>query len=296
MPLKLHSKLIHEAESPRGLLYRMIILYTFITASIIILTSIFERGPSNINIYFSLNLITVIMLAGFIRKSFHIKSQAKNFAAFRIGLFLLLNSSLASMAGGLKIFDRDVTALLSAFLYIPAISLIMYSFNNFVFFVNDKYKSAVYLSLTDELTQLPNRRHMNIKLREIEQVDGLICILDIDDFKKINDTYDHDIGDKVLRKIGDALSHFINENTFIARSGGEEFSAIITGNENLTNIIENIKISLSTISIHDVPVTTSIGVAKKRAEHTSSFAITAADSALYESKRNGKNRITYSPE
>jgi diguanylate cyclase (GGDEF)-like protein len=295
MPFRLQSKLIHEVGSTRGLLYRMIISYAFILGSAIVLLAIAKGKTSNVNVYFIINLLTVFLLTWFIRKSFKIYLHKRHFTTFRIGLFLLLNSTLASMAGGLTIIDRDTTSLIAAVLYAPAILLFIYSFNNFINVVNERYKSVVGLSLTDELTGLPNRRHMNMKLKEIENTSCVICIMDIDDFKKINDSYGHDKGDSVLRQVGAILKNFIDDKTFIARSGGEEFSVIITGDGHLNGIIEDIKNSISLISVEGTLVTVSIGVSEKMENQTTSCVLSAADSALYQSKHNGKNKITYYP-
>ncbi|MDF7662543.1 GGDEF domain-containing protein [Erwiniaceae bacterium L1_54_6] len=273
----------------------MIISYAFILGSAIVLLAIAKGKTSNVNIYFIINLLTVFLLTWFIRKSFKIYLHKRHFTTFRIGLFLLLNSTLASMAGGLTIIDRDTTSLIAAVLYAPAILLFIYSFNNFINVVNERYKSVVGLSLTDELTGLPNRRHMNMKLKEIENTSCVICIMDIDDFKKINDSYGHDKGDSVLRQVGAILKNFIDDKTFIARSGGEEFSVIITGDGHLNGIIEDIKNSISLISVEGILVTVSIGVSEKMENQTTSCVLSAADSALYQSKHNGKNKITYYP-
>jgi diguanylate cyclase (GGDEF)-like protein len=295
MPFRLQSKLINEVGSTRGMLYRMIISYAFILGSAIVLLAIAKGKTSNVNIYFIINLLTVFLLTWFIRKSFKIYLHKRHFTTFRIGLFLLLNSTLASMAGGLTIIDRDTTSLIAAVLYAPAILLFIYSFNNFINVVNERYKSVVGLSLTDELTGLPNRRHMNMKLKEIENTSCVISIMDIDDFKKINDSYGHDKGDSVLRQVGAILKNFIDDKTFIARSGGEEFSVIITGDGHLNGIIEDIKNSISLISVEGTLVTVSIGVSEKMENQTTSCVLSAADSALYQSKHNGKNKITYYP-
>jgi diguanylate cyclase (GGDEF)-like protein len=295
MPFRLQSKLINEVGSTRGMLYRMIISYAFILGSAIVLLAIVKGKTSNVNVYFIINLLTVFLLTWFIRKSFKIYLHKRHFTTFRIGLFLLLNSTLASMAGGLTIIDRDTTSLIAAVLYAPAILLFIYSFNNFINVVNERYKSVVGLSLTDELTGLPNRRHMNMKLKEIENTSCVISIMDIDDFKKINDSYGHDKGDSVLRQVGAILKNFIDDKTFIARSGGEEFSVIITGDGHLNGIIEDIKNSISLISVEGTLVTVSIGVSEKMENQTTSCVLSAADSALYQSKHNGKNKITYYP-
>ncbi|WP_285721124.1 MULTISPECIES: GGDEF domain-containing protein [unclassified Pantoea] len=293
MNFKIHDKLIHEVESPKGLLYRMIIIYTCFMATLIIILFFAMGDTSKLNFYFFINSCTVILMVWFIRKSFNILSKQMHLLFFRISLFLLLNSSLASMAGGLSLIERDTASLLAALLYVPAMLMIIFSFNNFISYVNYNYKSAVDLSLTDELTGLPNRRYLNIKLRDLEKNTGTICIADIDHFKKINDTYGHEAGDKVLRDLGMKLSNFLGDDIFISRSGGEEFTILILENTNAEDIIRKIKTSITGRCNGSISVTLSLGVAVKQNDYSSSTIITAADNALYRAKKAGRDCIVY---
>lgn len=295
MNFKIHDKLIHEVESPKGLLYRMVIIYACFMTALIIALSLAMGDTSRLNFYFFINSCTVALMTWFIRQSFNIHSKETHLLVFRISLFLLLNSSLASMAGGLNLIERDTSSVIAALLYVPAIIMVIYSFRSFISYVNHNYKSAVNLSLTDELTGLPNRRHLNVKLREIESRAGTVCIADIDHFKKINDTYGHEAGDKVLRNTGLRLSHFVSDNIFISRSGGEEFAIIIVDNVNAEDIIRKIKKSVSDAGNGSINVTLSIGVAFKQKHDSSSAVIAAADDALYQAKRAGRNCIKYAP-
>lgn len=293
MNFKIHDKLIHEVDSPEGLLYRMIIVYTCFMTTLIVIFFFIMGDTTKLNFYFFINTCTVTVIAWFIRKSFNLYSKETYLLIFRISLFFLLNSSLASMAGGLSLLERDTASLIAALLYIPAMLMIIYSFNSFISYVNINYRSAISLSLTDEITGLPNRRHLNVKLREIEGRKGTICIADIDHFKRINDTYGHEAGDKVLRNIGLRLSNFISDSVFISRSGGEEFAIIIFDNTNANNIVRDIKSSVSEGCNGSISITLSIGVAIKEEGDSSSTIITAADNALYNAKKNGRNRIVY---
>ncbi|MBD8143087.1 GGDEF domain-containing protein [Pantoea agglomerans] len=294
MDFNVSDKLIHELDSPKGLLYRMIFIYTLIVTGIVLSLGFSKSDYSDVSFYFIVNFLTIIILAWFIRKSFNIHSHARHLLTFRAGVFLLLNSTIVSMAGGLRLLDKDNTSIIAATLYAPAILLIIYSFNKFIYFANDRYKSAVDLSLTDELTGLPNRRHLNMKLRELEANTAVICIIDLDDFKKINDSYGHEMGDKVLKNAGLILQDIANDEIFISRSGGEEFAVIIHEEDNEKKLIEKIKHSLCLSPADGISTKVSIGVTFKSADQTSSSSLAAADAALYESKRNGKNRTTYS--
>lgn len=296
MNFKIHDKLIHEVESPKGLLYRLVISYACFMVALIIALFFIMGDTSRLNFYFFINSCTVTVTAWFIRKSFNIHTKEAHLLVFRVSLFLLLNSSLASMVGGLNLIERDTASVIAALLYVPAMLMIIFSFNRFISYVNHNYKSAVNLSLTDELTGLPNRRHLNLKLREIESRAGTICIADIDHFKKINDTYGHESGDKVLRNIGLRLSDFSDDKIFISRSGGEEFAIVIFDNLHAEEIIRRIKTSVSNACNGSISVTLSIGVAIKQKNDTSSSAITAADGALYRAKRAGRDCIIYAAQ
>jgi len=271
----------------------MVITYTCFMATLIIVLSFAIGDTSKINFYFFINSCTVAVMAWFIRKSFNIHSTEVNLLVFRVSLFLLLNSSLASMAGGLGLIERDTASLIASIIYIPAILMIIFLFEKFISYVNHNYKSAVNLSLTDELTGLPNRRHLNVILRGLENRSGTICIADIDHFKKINDTYGHEAGDRVLRDTGLRLSNLVSENVFIARSGGEEFAIVIFDNINAEDIIRKIKTSVSDACNGSFGITLSIGVATKLKHDSSSSAINAADDALYRAKRAGRDCIIY---
>ncbi|GKN27140.1 hypothetical protein NUKP82_38990 [Klebsiella variicola] len=295
MNFKVHDKLIHEVQSPEGLLYRMVIIYTCFMVTLIIVLFMVMGDTSRLNFYFFINSCTVIVIVWFIRKSFNLYSKDMYLLIFRISLFLLLNSSLASMAGGLNLIERDVASVIAALLYVPAILMIIYSFNKFISYVNHNYKVAISQSLTDELTGLPNRRHLNIKLRELENKTGTICIADIDHFKKINDTYGHTTGDKVLRNIGLRMSTFVNDNVFVSRSGGEEFAIVIFDNTCANEIIKNIKTSISDGSCGNISITLSFGVAIKKENDSSATIIAAADDALYRAKKAGRDCIIYAP-
>ncbi len=295
MNFKIHDKLIHEVESPDGLLYRMVIIYTCCMSMLIIGLFLAVGDTSKLNFYFFINSCTVIVMAWFIRKSFNINSRDTHLLVFRISLFLLLNSSLASMAGGLNLIERDTASVLASLLYVPAMLMIIYSFKKFISYVNVNYNSAVRLSLTDELTGLPNRRHLNVKLREIEDRSGVICIADIDYFKKINDTYGHEVGDNILKNIGLRLKNIMSDSVFISRSGGEEFEIVIFDETNADEIVRNIKTSVSNGCNGSLSVTLSIGVAIKQHNDTSSDVISAADDALYRAKKAGRDCIMYAP-
>ncbi|GGM18700.1 hypothetical protein GCM10011351_00630 [Paraliobacillus quinghaiensis] len=155
----------------------------------------------------------------------------------------------------------------------------------------------------DPLTNLPNRRLFKSRLCDAlddvkqDNKDGIALIMmDIDHFKKINDTLGHDIGDSVIEDFGARISQSIRETDTVARLGGDEFVVLlphIHSKENVVSIVEKIQKSLQhswDIHEHKLEVTTSMGVVMASKQGTTSFSILKnADIALYEAKNDGRN-------
>ena len=166
------------------------------------------------------------------------------------------------------------------------------------------------LSITDQLTGLYNRRYFeeifNRELQKCKRAKTYINVIlfDIDYFKKLNDTYGHDVGDKALKKVSNCLKKYIKRGTdYIFRIGGEEFAIIVT-NENLENLINITKIlqkelkklaiinENSTVSKY---LTISGGLVSliPSLEDTIDTIMKKADERLYEAKEKGRDRFVY---
>ncbi len=158
----------------------------------------------------------------------------------------------------------------------------------------------------DSLTNLYNRRHILAIVEEQMEVAlnnrlslGLI-LLDIDFFKRINDTYGHYVGDLVLVNLSFILKESIGKNDFVARFGGEEFLIISqnSNEKNMKNLAEKIKDRIKKekflYGTKVIPVTASFGVHASIIDFNKSFnqLLQKADNALYYSKENGRDRIT----
>ncbi|WP_051283725.1 diguanylate cyclase [Desulforegula conservatrix] len=163
------------------------------------------------------------------------------------------------------------------------------------------------MSTRDELTGLYNRRYFSEALdREVARAMRfrsalVLCIVDLDFFKLINDTYGHPAGDAVLSKMGRLLKDVIRESDLICRYGGEEFAIIlpntspekaVIGCERLRNRIGGYDFTYGDTIIH---VTLSVGLADlDRLDYkTSENLISSADKALYIAKQRGRNQVVY---
>ncbi len=163
------------------------------------------------------------------------------------------------------------------------------------------------LALHDVLTGLHNRGHFDKKLQD-EFNRALrygthisLLMLDIDFFKKINDTYGHQAGDEVLKSIADTIANSVRNVDCVARYGGEEFTVILTETDKASAIelAERIRRKIEQkefrISESDIlQLTISIGVGSSSEKILSpELLIQSADGALYNAKQNGRNQVMY---
>ncbi len=158
------------------------------------------------------------------------------------------------------------------------------------------------LSTTDELTGADNRRAFNTKLhtnigRAKRYNEPLsLLLLDIDHFKKVNDSYGHDVGDMVLKSLVCALTESIRQEDIVARWGGEEFSILLpqTGKDAALQQAERLRIKISDYDFPTVShITVSIGCTELQVQDTPSSLIKRADKALYQAKEAGRNIVKF---
>ena len=165
------------------------------------------------------------------------------------------------------------------------------------------------LSLTDELTNLPNRRaffrYINSEIGRVERDDELftLAVIDLDYFKSVNDRYGHGAGDEVLRAYARQILSVFRAHDLVARYGGEEFAILLPATEiaGAAAALRKIKARSRRVKVRInggemlVP-TFSAGIAQYRRGETAEGLIERADWALYEAKRLGRDRIEIARE
>ena len=162
------------------------------------------------------------------------------------------------------------------------------------------------LSARDGLTGIFNRRHFGATLdRAFEHSTRYgrplsVAIIDVDCFKRINDSYGHQAGDEVLAEVAKRFTSSVRTSDYLARYGGEEFVVLLpeTELEDVLSFSEKLRTSVASAPVpiandRSLPVTVSVGAASLTHSHFKSSAemIAAADQALYRAKRNGRNRV-----
>ncbi len=168
------------------------------------------------------------------------------------------------------------------------------------------YEQSLSLALTDSLTGVFNRRYVSAHLPRLldRAADSnkpvSILMFDIDHFKRVNDTFGHDIGDEVLKEVAERASRNLRNFDLVARLGGEEFVVIMpdTDGESALMVAERLRNRIGdtvfriSAPVGEIVVTVSVGVAVGgRVGDTVETLIKRSDEALYEAKRSGRNRV-----
>jgi len=157
-------------------------------------------------------------------------------------------------------------------------------------------------AFVDALTGIKNRRAfderigLEFKRWQRSKEPLVLAVMDIDHFKKINDTYGHPIGDKVLRTISQLIDKKVRDSDFFGRVGGEEFALIFTSSE-LDNVVKRLNQFRESIESckfgskgKRIVITMSVGCAMFREGDTSDDVYERADKALYKAKQMGRNK------
>ena len=155
---------------------------------------------------------------------------------------------------------------------------------------------------TDKLTGLANRKYFNEKMEEAfehyndHKAPLSLLILDIDFFKRVNDTYGHPVGDKVLVHLAQLMKRVARDQDYLCRYGGEEFVVILPNTA--IDLAREIGTTYNKAVVKEIwpeigTLTISVGIATIQDDDTEEKLLERADYALYHSKQNGRNRVTH---
>jgi diguanylate cyclase (GGDEF)-like protein len=168
-----------------------------------------------------------------------------------------------------------------------------------IWYLNTLRRELAHLAATDLLTGLKNRRaFLAAAQTATAQKRGVLMMIDLDHFKKINDTYGHAVGDECLRAMADVLREQVRENDILGRLGGEEFAILLVDApiEAAVQIGERIcaGVDLSLENVDSVvKITASVGVVEKPETDDFESVLTLADMAMYQAKADGRARVVF---
>ncbi len=263
----------------------MVLIYSFYVIKTLI-TALIRKREDSLLILIGMSSLIIIALARYLLKDSFIRIPNPVGALF---LMLFYSLTLARRFSNSHFKCEQVVAVRT---------------NELI----DANRKLTELATIDPLTNLFNRRYFFDNLaNEINRANRYkfkfsVILLDIDFFKKVNDTYGHNMGDNVLVKVGAVLKKTLRQSDICARFGGEEFIIILPETEILKAAVlgEKLRNEISALKF-PIPnsnelfsITSSFGITEYSTEMTSMEQLTSiADTALYYSKENGRNRCYY---
>ena len=221
-----------------------------------------------------------------------------------VGLYFVVTPGLALILGMIAtlvlvpvLSTMDLTLFGAVLVTLLVNNLFAFIFSSRMHKQSDQLSNLVRL---DALTGIGNRRALDEKMEEImvsvSRIDQPVSllVLDVDHFKRVNDSYGHSVGDRVLVNMTALISARIRQTDFIFRYGGEEF-VVLTPGADITAasiLAEEFRIKVeATELLDDAKVTVSLGVAELHKDESASDWLRRADKVLYQAKENGRNKV-----
>jgi diguanylate cyclase (GGDEF)-like protein len=273
------------------IVYGGLILYTSVTAVCL--------GESYGFHLYCFSMIPCIYTTEYMSFKLGIKSSRSFYISIGIAVFYLLFMGYVSRNGPVYDVGKKYASFFLMFNSITVFCYLVFYTNYLIQSIIKSETKLLDIAHKDRLTGLYNRHYMLDKLSELpaENTSELLAIADIDDFKKINDTYGHNAGDEVLRVISRKMRESCTDCE-IARWGGEEFLILCSDNkQDSLKLLEQMHTEIGSEPVifegNHISVTLTVGVSHR--EHGSSIDawIHQIDKKLYIGKKNGKNQIVY---
>ena len=245
---------------------------------------------------YCISMIMIMFVTEYISYKLHSTNMRSLPICIIIGGLYLFTTGFAAYAGPIYERDQKYAAMFWVINSMVVISLLIFYGNYMIRQIISSEEKLVEAALTDRLTHLYNRHYMINKLHSLtDSSSSVIAMADIDNFKKINDTYGHNGGDEVLKAVSERMKA-VCTGCDTSRWGGEEFLILCTGPlSDVKAMLETLRSTIESEPIHyedmNIPVTLTIGFAGRKKQQSVDEWINTADNNLYYGKTNGKNVV-----
>ncbi|OQY34374.1 MAG: hypothetical protein B6241_05160 [Spirochaetaceae bacterium 4572_59] len=269
-----------------------IVLYAFLLMALAVLNTILQQ-----ELYAYLLLILFLSVAVWLNIRVY---SLLSLLTLGLMLAVITQAGLDPDQFSVKIFQMLLYYAVGWFLYLSLTSLLMENFYNRMS-LEEQYQQLATESITDPLTGLYNRKSLQEDLKKewakCQRKDVPFCIimLDIDNFRDINESFGHTMGDQLIRELSSMLRNAVRLSDKVYRYGGEEFLILLpeTAIETVSVVGERIRESVENQHFKGIhkTVTISMGIAQSEEDINIDILVNRADQNLSKAKENGRNRV-----
>ena len=276
----------------------VVMVYCWLTLYMCV-TTVCLGNSYGFNLY-CMSMIPIIFYTGYMGRSINARPLHTVAASVVIVAFYLVSSSIPSIRGPIYKDDTGADMLFWIINSIIVFSFLIFYTSIMIRGIIDSEDRLKSLAMKDNLTSLYNRHYI---LNQLEVASGenegyFVAMVDIDDFKKINDTYGHNAGDYILKTVADIMSK-ICKDSLVSRWGGEEFLILGFDKQTALSKMEEVRKVINdtdfTFEGKSIKLSVTIGIAVRNEAETIDKWIQVADDRLYEGKNSGKNRVICYP-
>ncbi len=252
-------------------------------------------------------LMAILLL--WIRTASILKRQQRTYWVFILGVFCLVWLMILKMVAEYALVQPLGLQILETVFAIAGVTLLSFGiaawgrdYRILIEETEEKKNQYKQLSLTDALTQLPNRAAYNKQIQRLtsQKTDYILVLADLDHFKQINDQHGHDAGDAALQQVSKTLRASCRGDEECFRIGGEEFAIFLTQCtlEQAKDVAERVRLAIESTPVawqdSTIQCTVSIGLCFSQQGESPQTTYRHADAALYQAKQEGRNRVVVS--
>ena len=279
-------------------------LQAWILTVYLIILDIMTAGTIAVGLGYGFQLYTISMISAayyinYVGRKIYEKAISPKIVTFLASVSYFIGYYYVRFKGPIYSTNQTIENIFFVFNSLLVIGILAFYMSIFINEIRNSESKLEQIALVDKLTGLYNRHYMLTHIEKISKDDlndYWIAILDIDNFKKVNDVYGHNCGDYVLQTVAHTAKDVCSDCT-VCRWGGEEFIILAPESTCENDILEKLRKSIASLQMNyenkDIKVTVTIGTEDYSGNYGIDEWISYADQKLYIGKQSGKNKVVY---